>query len=405
MKDSFDITTACDGEQRVKGKTLSPKRKKLIFALVALLSATILAAVLLGGYFLGWFGGVYAVHRYDKRYYDVDAIRQEQLSVHFLQSDNGCPGDCVYIKAGDTDILIDAGSRRTSARAISLYIDRYCRDGVLEYVVVTHGDIDHISGFVGTDGVKGIFERYECKTIIQFSMSVKETQVFADYCAARDAEIASGAKCYTALECCNNINGAQKVWELADGITMEILYQKYYETYTETENDHSVCLMINQGDDHYLFTGDLQRSGEESLVQCNPDLPHVTLYKAGHHGSRTSSNLVLLNKIQPQIVCICCVADNTVNGQPTADSAPAKAALERIASYTDNIYATNVAKLKTDSDGSFVQTGCDPLNGDIVVACTDGKISMYFSHNDAKLRDTEWFQQRRAANVWESIRI
>lgn len=403
MAKRMNELTATDSFDSNKGVKLLPERKKIIFALVALLSILSIGAVLLFGYFWGWFGGVYAAHSYDPKYYRIAAIRDEELSVHFLQSDNGYPGDCIYIKAGDTDILIDAGSRQISAKTISMYIDRYCTDGVLEYVVVTHGDLDHIGGFVGTDNIEGIFEKYECKTIIQFSMSVKETQVFADYCAARDAEIAAGANCYTALDCCNNANGAQKVYELAQGITMEILYQEYYETYTEKENDHSVCLMINQGDNHYLFTGDLEKAGEESLVRCNPDLPQMVLYKAGHHGSLTSSNDVLLQKIRPQIICMCCVADNAVNGQPTENSAPATSFVKRVALYTDRVYATNVAKLQQQEDGSYVQVGYEALNGDIVFACTDGKISMYFSHNDIKLKDTDWFKQNRTMPVsWEA---
>lgn len=380
------------------------KRKKLIAVIIASALIVVLGTVLLACYFCGWFGGVYGAHRYNGAYYNIDAIRSEELSIHFLQSDNGYPGDCIYIKAGETDMLIDAGSRQTSAEAIALYVDRFCTDGVLEYVVVTHGDLDHIGGFVGTEGIKGIFDRYVCKTIIQFVLSTNESDLLNAYYAARDAEVANGAKCFTALECCKNARGAQKVWQLADDITLEILYQEYYETYTSNENDNSVCLLITQGDNHYLFTGDLEKAGEESLAEHNPDLPQVTLYKAGHHGSYTSSNEVLLDKIQPQIVCVCCVADNVLSGQPTQNSAPATSFLERVARYTDNVFATNVATLKVEKNGYKTQIGYEPLNGDIVFACTDGKIKMYFSENDIKLKDTTWFRQNRTMpSDWEQL--
>ena len=29
------------------------------------------------------------------------------------------------------------------------YVDKYCTDGVLEYVIATHAHQDHIAGFVG----------------------------------------------------------------------------------------------------------------------------------------------------------------------------------------------------------------------------------------------------------------
>ena len=57
------------------------------------------------------------------------------------------------------------------------------------------------------------------------------------------------------------------------------------------------------GEDNILLTGDLEKEGELSLIEKN-DLPKVTLYKAGHHGSKTSSNECLLEVIQPEQVLI-----------------------------------------------------------------------------------------------------
>ena len=39
-----------------------------------------------------------------------------EMSINFLELGNKYTGDCTYIKAGDTDILIDAGSRNTNER-------------------------------------------------------------------------------------------------------------------------------------------------------------------------------------------------------------------------------------------------------------------------------------------------
>ena len=70
----------------------------------------------------------------------------EDLLIHFMELGNKFTGDSIYIKAGDTDILIDAGSRASSSTTISEYIDTYCTDGILEYVIVTHAHQDHIPG-------------------------------------------------------------------------------------------------------------------------------------------------------------------------------------------------------------------------------------------------------------------
>ena len=69
------------------------------------------------------------------------------LSIHFMELGNKATGDSIYIKAGDTDILIDAGSVESSTNTTSEYIKQYCTDNILEYVIVTHADSDHIAGF------------------------------------------------------------------------------------------------------------------------------------------------------------------------------------------------------------------------------------------------------------------
>ncbi len=330
-------------------------------------------------------------------------IANSNLSIHFLELGNQYTGDSVYIKAGDTDILIDAGSRKGSAATIGNYVDNYCTDGVLEYVIATHAHQDHIAGFVGTANAKGIFQRYECKNIIEFARSDSTTQIYKDYQTARDAEVQAGANCYTAMDCINNANGAQKTYDLTgDGsITMEVLYQKYYDNKSSDENNYSVCVLITQGENNYLFTGDLEKEGEASLVQCNPNLPEVVLFKGGHHGSYTSSSAVLLSKIKPQYVCVCCCAGTTeyTNGKVGPHTFPAQEFVDRIAKYTDNVYVTTLAVL--DSSGKL--KGYTSMNGNIVFSCINGQISLDCSNNNTKLKDTEWFKNNRTCPAeWAS---
>ena len=104
-----------------------------------------------------------------------ETIVTDDLQIHFLELGNKYTGDCTLIKVGDTEILVDAGSRQSSAKTITEYVSRYCTDGVLEYVIATHADQDHIAGFVGTSAVKGIFEAFECRTIIDFARTSKDT--------------------------------------------------------------------------------------------------------------------------------------------------------------------------------------------------------------------------------------
>ena len=96
------------------------------------------------------------------------------------------------------------------------------------------------------------------------------------YLEKRDAEVAAGATHYTALDC---VEQGKTDFAVADGITMKILDSYFYTHDSSTENDYSVCMLLTEGENNYLFTGDLEEAGEEKLVEMN-DLPEVVLYKA-----------------------------------------------------------------------------------------------------------------------------
>lgn len=314
-----------------------------------------------------------------------------EMTINFLELGNAYTGDSTFIKAGDIDILIDAGSRNGSAKTIGDFIDTYCTDGKLEYVIATHAHQDHIAGFVGTKEATGVFERYEVGTIIDFAQHNTTSKVYNDYITKRDAEVAAGAAHYTALECAKELNGAKKIYDLAPGITMEILYQKFYENQTDDENDYSVCTLFTQGTNHYLLTGDLEKKGEQSLVENNT-LPKVQLFKGAHHGSYTANTDELLSVIQPETVCICCCAGSTEYTSNPDNTFPAQAAINRLGKYTDKIYVTTVT--------STNENKYESMNGNIKFYCEKGTAyQVTGSNNNTILKDTEWFKSNR---TWPS---
>ncbi len=330
---------------------------------------------------------------YLRRFREEMPVYEGEFSVHFLELGNQYAGDCILLKAGDTEVLIDAGSRESSAKAICDYLGRYCTDGVLEYVVATHAHQDHIAAFVGTSSAAGIFARFECKTIIDFPMTNSTSKIYRDYVAARDAEVEAGAKHYTALQCYRETDDAKRSYALGEGITMEILYQRFYEENSSNENNYSVCLMVTNGKEHYLFTGDLEKEGEKSLVEENR-LPVCKLFKGGHHGSYTASSEELLSVIRPEYVVVCCCAGSPEYTEDKGNTFPAQAMIDRVARYTKNIYVTSLA---TDAEPDGSKWGYTSMNGNIVFTSNGGEFSVHCSHNDTLLKDTDWFQKNR---VW-----
>lgn len=326
---------------------------------------------------------------------DLDALDFYLISLN--TSKTLYNGDSIYIKAGSTDILIDAGSKAWNYSTISAEINKHCTDGKLEYVVATHADADHIPGFYGTKE-NGIFYNYDVETIIDFPLSNKDisgksTTTYDNYKIARDYAVSKGAKHYTALECWNNQNGAQRLYNLGQGITMEVLYQRYYEeAFTGNENNYSVSLLFKQGNKKMLLAGDLEEEGTESLLEKN-SIGEVDLFKGGHHGSINANPDSLLSVIKPKTICTCCVAGSNEYTSNNANTMPYQATIDNWAKYTDDVYLTNYAE--STGKASSIGAGGD-LNGTINVHYDQkGNKTVTGSNNSLKLKETDWMKNNR----------
>ena len=371
------------------GAKLAKKNPVLFIVLVILI---IFVAVGVGGYF-GYQYFLAPEQEQQQRSSNNSSsripINSQAMDINFLELGNKYTGDSTFIKAGDVDILIDAGSRQNSATTIANFIDQYCSDGKLEYVIATHAHQDHIAGFVGSNSDAGIFKRYKIDTLIDFSLTNATSAIYSNYVSLRDEKIASGdiAHHYTANDCIQGTNGAKKTYQLSEGTQMEILDQKFYRETSSDENNYSVCALFTQGNNNYLFTGDLEKEGEKSLVQLN-NLPEVELFKGGHHGSYTANTDDLLSVIKPKTICICCCAGSTEYTTNPDNTFPAQDAVNRMAKYTDKIYVTTV-----DSDDD---KGYKSMNGNINFHCESGQLyTVTGSNNSTILKDTEWFKSNR----------
>lgn len=319
-------------------------------------------------------------------------------SVHFLELGNEYAGDCILIKVGTTEVLIDAGSKTNSIDVISAYIDKYVTDKnsnderILEYVIATHAHEDHIACFGGStsSSYRTIFDRYDCRTIIDFPLTDSTSKLYGRYIAERDAEVANGAVRYSALECYNNQNGAQRVYDLGSGVTMEILYNYYYDHKASDENDYSVCVMITDGEYKYLLTGDLEGDGEEYLVEYN-NLSDVDVFKAGHHGSPSSSTDTLLAVAKPSIVVFTAVMGAYEYTDNIDNVFPSLQACKNVSKYTGNMYVTSYYNEAEDETESY--------NGNIVIVSNDSGIKVVCSNKADTMVTSSWYQTNRAPKI------
>ena len=322
-----------------------------------------------------------------------------EIQIHFPELNSYYTGDCTIIKVGNTEVLIDAGaSGATSVYEKNVdhmddYIKTVCTDGILEYVVVTHAHRDHYACFSYKGASGSLFNRYQIGTIIDFSQTNQSTgAMYNNYLNERQEAIDAGATHYTATEL---VDGNNTVFNLSSNVKLTVLNQKYYHQKQSTgENNHSVCTLVSHGNNrHFLFTGDLELEGEESLAELN-NLPEVELFKAGHHGSKTSSNEVLLTEIKPKSVCVCCCAGTSDYTDTNANQFPTQEFINRVAPYTDKVYVTS----QVDDDSAKTYKS---MNGNILVKSKILGLEWTFSNNDKKLKDTVWFlENRQMPSAW-----
>lgn len=331
--------------------------------------------------------------------FNAEVIKSKDLSVHFVELGNKYTGDCTLIKVGDVEVLVDAGSRATSVKPIYDYVSQYV-EGALDYVVVTHAHQDHYAGFATGENVDSLFDLFTVNTVVKFAQTNQKSsaKLYSNFNRElQETKSENNTAVYTALECYNqSVSGAQRSFALGNGVSLEILYHKYYEEKASSENDYSVCFMLNQNNQkYYLFTGDLEEDGEESLVDAyyeehGKNLPEMALYKAGHHGSKTSSSSKLLEVISPEIVCVCCCAGSSEYTSNTANQFPTQEFINRIAPYTTKVYVTTLC---LDYNKGAYQS----FNGNIVVYSNAGEqIYVACANNEIILKDTDWFKKNRS---------
>lgn len=336
-------------------------------------------------------------------------IAQAEFSIHFLDVGNKYTGDCILIDCGDTEALIDAGSRKNSGPTLVDYINGYCGDGKLEYVIATHSDQDHISAFLGESNKQnGIFGNFEIGTFIMFDKSGKEptpSNLYGQFLTAVE-NLPESTRVFTAGQCYDERDGALRRYFLNESktLSLNILYNYYYYNVDKNnENNHSVVTLLAYESQteisYYLFTGDLEAEGEQKMVEYYKDelnsksrydiLPQVELFKAGHHGSYTASTEALLEIIKPKYVAVSCCAGSDEYAKDSNHYFPAQEFIDRISGYTDKIYCTDIV----NEDGS----GYSQMNGNIVFYYSGG-LKLYCSNNNTILKETEWFKNNRKWN-------
>ena len=240
------------------------------------------------------------------------AADTEQMEVHFIDVGQG---DAALITCGGHSMLIDAGDD-SKGTVIQNYLQKQ-KVQKLDYLILTHPDADHIGG------APVIITKFEIDKVF-VSNYEKDNKTYQKLIQALDnkrlkAETPDvGSKYYL---------GTAEITILAPN-------GKY-----DNPNDSSVCFLIKNGENRFLFTGDVEENAEEDILDNQYDIS-ADVYHAGHHGSRTSTSENFFQAVKPKYAVISCGEGNSY-GHPHAQ--------------TLNLFRTNDVKVfRTDEQGSIV---------------------------------------------------
>lgn len=98
--------------------------------------------------------------------------------------------------------------------------------------------------------------------------------------------------------------------QIIQGVELNILYpsDNFLEK-NDTEkwrntNNNSMVIRVSLGSISFLFPGDIMAEAEKELVEISRAILTSTVLLAPHHGSRSSSSALFLDRVAPQIVAI-----------------------------------------------------------------------------------------------------
>ena len=243
---------------------------------------------------------------------EVEEVVQsvDEGKIHFINTGNS---DAILIENQGYFAMIDTGDTDDDVKVKS-YLQK---QGVkrLEYLVLTHYHADHIGG------ADTLLSDFEVGTTLVPNGDAN-TQVYRDYINALSHK---GLKPSVPLE------GAK--FELGSA-TLTV-----YNTAggNRNENNNSLVVVYENGEDKALFTGDAEAEVENQL-----SIGDIELLKVGHHGSKTSSSPSFINQIQPEYAVI-------LTGQPNQYGHPHQETLSLFESKGIPVY-------RTDEQGDIVFT-------------------------------------------------
>ncbi len=227
--------------------------------------------------------------------YEKTNLRNSEARLIFFSIGQGDAAMLVSPK-GKT-LLIDGGPSKLVVEKIATFLNK--REKTIDWLILSHEHDDHYIGLLAVSDYykfsKAIVPTWTDKLVLMSWYQVlKEdnTQIV-------------------------EIGENKERFYLEDNCFFDVLASPLLFTNKNVSaNDASFSVKIDCYGIEALFTGDLEKDGEMSLLNINDnDFLSAKIFKAGHHGSNTSNNMEFLEAVSPNLIVIS-VGENNSYGHP-----------------------------------------------------------------------------------------
>ncbi len=207
-----------------------------------------------------------------------------RLTVIFLDVGQG---DAIFIRTPNgQQVLVDGGpDPRVTLGALGDAMPFWDRS--LDAVILTHPHADHLNGLVR------VLERYDVDLVGEAKLVSGQSQ----YVAWR--------KLITANVDTRIVMSEGQELRTGDGVIITVLNPPPDLSVWSPDiiNNGSVVLRVTFGTVSFLLTGDIEQEAEAALLARGVPV-RSTVYKAPHHGSKTSTSAMFLEAVDPTVAVI-----------------------------------------------------------------------------------------------------
>lgn len=210
--------------------------------------------------------------------------QSDYLTVAFLDIGQG---DAIFIEAPNgKQMLIDGGPDGKILQRLSEVMP--FGDRSIDIVLATHPDMDHIGG------LSFVLSSYKIDIVIENGI-VSDTRVYQDF----QKEILKNKANKIIVH-----QGMRIILDKDENIYFDILFPDRDISKLDS-NDGSIVGKLIYGEKSFMLTGDATIYTENRISwNENDEILHSQVLKLGHHGSKTSSSILWLEDVDPEIAII-----------------------------------------------------------------------------------------------------